>query len=116
MDDVLFVGPIPKEYHYCVWSSDYVTLYNRPDAQNITLPYYRIYFNAPGFHYSRGTQTFSQYQATTFQDINVSDKWYYRKDSLNILMFTFIIGLCTLWLVNLMTSIFKKGGLLGGLF
>lgn len=114
--DVLFVGSIPKEYHYAVWGSDYVTLYNRPSAQNITLPYYRIYFNAPGFHFSQGNQTFSQYNATTFQDIEVSDKWYYRKDNFTILFFFLVITICTFWLVNLFTSIFKKGGLLSGLF
>lgn len=114
--DVLYTGSIPSEFHYAVWGSDYVTLYNRPSAQNITLPYYRIYFNAPGFYYSEGSTQFSQYNTTTFQNIEVTDKWYYRKDNLNILMFTFIICLSTIWLVNVFTSIFKKGGLLGGLF
>lgn len=114
--DVLYIGSIPAQYHYAVWSSDYVTLYDRPNAQNITLPYYRIYFNAPGFYYSQGTQTFSQYQITTFQDIEVTDKWYYRKDSLTILSFTVCIAVSLLWFVNLFSSIFKKGGLLGGLF
>ena len=113
--DVLYIGDIPNEFHFAVWGSDFVTLYDRPTAQNITLPYYRIYFNAPGFYYSKGAQTFSQYNATTFQNIEVTDKWYYRKDNLNILIFTFIIAISTLWLVNLFTSIFKKGGLLSGL-
>lgn len=114
--DVLYIGSIPSQYHYAVWSSDYVTLFDRPTAQNITLSYYRIYFNAPGFYYSQGSQTFSQYQMTSFQDIEVTDKWYYRKDSLTILCFTVCVAVCLLWFVNLFTSIFKKGGLLGGLF
>lgn len=114
--DVLYTGSIPKEYHYVVWGSDYITLYNRPNAQNISLPYYRIYFNAPGFYYSQGITTFGQFQQTTFQDIQVTDKWYYRKDNLNILLFTISITVATIWLVNIFTSIFKKGGLLSGLF
>lgn len=113
--DVLYTGSIPKEYHYAVWSADFVTLYNRPNAQNITLPYYRIYFNAPGFYYSEGSTTFSLVNNTTFQNIEVTDKWYYRKDNLNILMFFIAITITTLWFVNLFTSIFKKGGLLSGL-
>lgn len=113
--DVLYIGSIPKEYHYAIWGTDYVTLYNRPNAQNMSLPYYRIYFNAPGFYYSQGTTIFSQYNATTFQDIDVTDKWYYRKDSLTILSFTCVIFVATIWFVNLFTSIFKKGGLLSGL-
>lgn len=114
--DVLYTGSIPKEYHYAVFSGDYITLYNRPNAINTTLDYYRIYFNAPGFYYSRGSTTFSQYNQTTFENIEVTDEWFYRKDSLNILLFTVIISISTLWLVNLFTSIFKKGGLLSGLF
>lgn len=114
--DVLYTGSIPDEFHYAVFSNDYVTLYDRPNAQNITLPFYRIYFNASGFYYSQGTTTFSQYNSTTFENIQVSDKWYYRKDSLNILLFTVVIFVSTLWIVNLFTSIFKKGGVLSGLF
>lgn len=113
--DVLYIGSIPSQYHYAVWGNDYVTLYNRPTAQNITLPYYRIYFNAPGFYYSQGTTTVGQ-QTQTYQDISVSDKWVYRKDSVNILLFSFIVVLSSVWLINLFTSVFKKGGVLGGLF
>lgn len=113
--DTLYIGSIPEEFHYAFFSADYITLYNVPSAENVTLPYYRIYYNSPGFYYSQGTQTFSQYNATIFQDIEVSNKWYYRKDNINILFFTLVIFVSTLWLVNLFTSIFKKGGLLSGL-
>lgn len=49
-------------------------------------------------------------------DINLSHKWYDRPDSLNILIFALVISVATLWFTNLFTSIFKKGGLLSGLF
>lgn len=114
--DVLYTGDIPKSFCYAVFGSDYVTLYDRPSAQNITLPFYRIYFNTPGFFYSQGTSNFTNYNSQTFQKVEVSDKWYHRDDSLTILSFTVCVCVATLWFVNLFTSIFKKGGLLSGLF
>lgn len=41
--------------------------------------------------------------------------WYDRPDCLNILFFTFCIVLGSIFIINIFTSIFKKGGLLGGL-
>lgn len=45
-----------------------------------------------------------------------SRKWYDRSDMLNILALFCCVAVATLWLTNLFTSIFKKGGLLSGLF
>lgn len=114
--DILYTGDIPKDYHYAIFSDNHVDLYNQNIAQNIDLPYYRIYYNSPSFVYSRGYTRFGAFNSTTFQNIEVTDKWYYRKDNLNILLFFVIITVTTLWIVNLFTSIFKKGGLLSGLF
>ena len=47
--DTLYIGDIPKEYCYAVFSNDYVTLYNKPVLHNETVDFYRIYFNAPRF-------------------------------------------------------------------
>lgn len=49
-------------------------------------------------------------------DIELSHKWYDRPDMLNILCVFCCVAATTLWFVNLFTSIFKKGGLLSGLF
>lgn len=49
-------------------------------------------------------------------DIELSHKWYDRPDMLNILCVFCCVAVVTLWLTNLFTSIFKKGGLLSGLF
>lgn len=113
--DKLFTGDIPKDYHYAIFYDNHVDLYNQNIAQNIDLPYYRIYFNAPGFVYSQGYSHFGSYISTSFQNVEVTDKWYYRKDNVNILLFTISITVASIWFVNLFTSIFKKGGLLSGL-
>ena len=49
-------------------------------------------------------------------DIELSHKWYDRPDMLNILCVFCCVSVVTLWLTNLFTSIFKKGGVLSGLF
>lgn len=67
-----------------------------------------------GFYYTFDSANYSL--PTNFIDIKVSNKWYDRKDSLTILAFFCCVVVTTLWLVNLFTSMFKKGGLLGGLF
>ena len=70
--DKLYISDIPEEYHYAQVSSDYITLYNKPSAQNETLDYYRIYYNvSPGF-YVTGEQSFSNYNRTYFPPYNIS--------------------------------------------
>lgn len=114
--DVLYTADIPKSFKYAVFSNDYVTLYDQPIGYNNNLPFYRIYFSPHGFYYSQGTQTFGGYNTTYFTEIEVSDKWYYREDAGTILCFLIAWTVATLWFINLFTSIFKKGGVLGGLF
>lgn len=112
--DTLYIGDIPSEYKYAVFSSDYITLYNQPSGYNETLPYYRIY-DKEGFYYSQGTQSFSQYNPTTFTEIKVSNDWLYRQDIDKIFIVCFIIFFMFIFVFNIVTSIFKKGGVFGGL-
>lgn len=114
--DTLYIGDIPTDYHYAVFSNGYITLYNRPNATNITLDYYRIYTTNNGFYYSTGTTSFGNYQTTYFTDINVTQDWHYRTDISSIYVSAFILIFFVCWLFNLTSSIIKKGGMLGGLF
>lgn len=116
MQDVLYIGDIPDSFCYAVFSNGYVTLYDQPSATNTTLPYYRIYFNDNSFNYSEGMQSFGQYNTTVFQKVEVSNKFYYRRDFDSILICTFIISIFFLFITNIITSFIKKGGVLGGLF
>lgn len=113
--DAVFIGnSIPAEYHYAIFGNGYIDLYKYPELRNDTYDFYRIYTNTGGFYYSHNEQRYGL--TTTYTTlVGVSDKWYYRTDRLSILMFLFVITLCSIWLVNLFTSVFKKGGLLGGL-
>lgn len=113
--DTLYIGDIPSEYHYASFSNGYITLYNKSSAYNETLSYYRIYTTNNGFFYSIGQQTFSRYDTTYFQDINVSNNWLYRNDIDKIFIVCFIIFFMFIFVFNIATSVFKKGGVFGGL-
>lgn len=116
MNDKLYLPDnIPSDYHYAIFGNYYVTLYNKPSAQGETLDYYRIYFNySPGL-YTSGTTTFSSYNRTYFDNIPVSKDWFDRPDILNIVGVVFICSILGLFVINLFTSFFKKGGFLSGL-
>lgn len=113
--DTLYIGDIPQEYCFAQWGSDYVTLYNTDNFSTGSYDYYRIYFNAPGFYYSTGTTTINNYTNITTQKVNVSDDWLYRKDIGSIFTVSFIIILLFIFVFNIATSVFKKGGIFGGL-
>lgn len=113
--DTLYVGDIPLDYKYAVFSNGYITLYNKSSARNETLNYYRIYTTNNGFYYSSGTQSFGT-TTSYFTTINVSDNIVYRTDFDSIVLITFIFLIFGLWLLNLITSAIRKGGVLGGLF
>lgn len=114
--DTLYIGDIPADYHYAVFGNDYITLYNQPNAYDTTLNYYRIYSNNLGWYYSTGTTTFSRYSTTYFQDVPVSSDWLYRTDIDKIFVVCFIIFLMFIFVFNIVTSVFRKGGVFGGLF
>ena len=112
--DTLYIGDIPSDYHYAVFSNGYITLYDRASATNQTLNYYRIYTTNNGFYYSTGTTNFS-YTTQYFTDIKVSNDWHYRTDVDKIYCVAFISILCICWLINLVSETVKKGGAFGGL-
>lgn len=113
--DKLYVGDIPLDYKYAVFSNGYITLYNQPSAHNETLNYYRIYTSNNGFYYSTGSQNFGSYNTTTFQPVEVTDNYLYRTDIDGIVLISFIFCIFGIFLINIITSTVKKGGVFGGL-
>lgn len=77
--------------------------------------FYRVYTNCGGFYYRVMTSTYSQYNTTYTQSIKVTDNSCYRQDFPEICLVTFIICFFALFLFNIITSIIRKGGALGGL-
>lgn len=113
--DTLYIGDIPLDYKFAVFSNGYITLYNQGSARNETLFYYRIYTTNNGFYYSTGSQYFGN-NISTFTQIPVSQSIVYRSDIDSIFLMTFLLVIFGLWLLNLITSCIRKGGVLGGLF
>lgn len=113
--DTLYIGDIPLNYKYAVFSNGYITLYNKPSARNETLVYYRIYTTNNGFFYSSGSQNFGT-TTSYFTEVNVSDNIVYRSDIDSIFIMSFLLVIFGLFLLNLITSCIRKGGVLGGLF
>ena len=114
--DTLYTGDIPKDYHYALFNNGYIDLYNTDRLHDGTYTFYRVYTNAGGFYYRTYQQTYNQYNTIYAQDINVTANKCYRQDFPSILFMTICFALVGIWLFNLITSLIRKGGLLGGLF
>lgn len=114
--DTLYVGDIPLNFKYAQINNGYIRLFDKPSARNETLTYYQVYTSQNGFYYSTGTQTFNNTNTTYFTEIPVSNNIVYRQDIDSIFVMSFILVIFGLWLLNLISSCIRKGGVLGGLF
>lgn len=115
--DKLFIGDISTDYKYAQYGSYYIDLYNTNRLRaNQTYNYKRVYLYDNYFVYDDLSRTIGQYsQDTILPEIPVSQELYYRRDFPHIITMWFIYMIVALWFFNLMTSAFKKGGLLHGL-
>lgn len=113
--DTFYTGDIPSQFHYAQFNNGYVDLYDSPVLHNNTYNFYRVYTNCGGFYYRAYQTTVGQYTTTYNENIKVSSNPCYRLDFVNILTITLIFAIFGIWLFNLITSIIRKGGLLGGL-
>lgn len=113
--DKLYIGDIPKEYHYALFSSNYIDLFNTSNLYNGTYNFYRLYLYDNFFVYELSSRAFSNYNVTVATNIEVTDNIRYRRDFPDILQSVFIYVLLFVFLINLVTSCIKRGGLLSGL-
>lgn len=113
--DKLYVGDIPQNFHYAVFSDNHIDLYDSPVLHNNTYNYYRIYKNLKGFYYTENQQVVGNYTTTYTTDISITDNVCYRDDFSSICSTTFLIAFFGIFLLNIITSIVRKGGILGGL-
>ena len=113
--DKLFIGDIPTEYHFARFGNGYIDLYNTDVLHAGTFNYYRVYTNNNGFYYSFNTANYSQYITEYAQPIEVTQDICYRFDFPNILIMTCIFAVFGIFLFNTLSSLIRKGGVLGGL-
>lgn len=114
--DTIYIGDIPTEYHFARFGTNYIDLFNTNNLVNgQTYMYYRIYMYDNLFEYDYRSQQGSYY-SETLQDVKVSNNKVYRRDFGDICVVVAIMVGFGVWLLNLMTSVVRKGGVLGGLF
>lgn len=113
--DTLYIGEIPQDFQYAIFNNGYIDLYNTEILHNDTYQSYRIFTNNNGFYYEPRTVTIGQYTTTYTRQIDVSNNPVYRQDFPSILFMTLVFSVFGIWLFNIITSVIRKGGLLGGL-
>lgn len=115
--DTIYTGDIPQSFHYAQFSNYYIDLYDTNVLQaNHTYNYYRIYLYDNLFLYDSLSRQIGSYSTNTYlQNVRVTDNIRYRRDFPDIALTIFLYILLFIFLVNLVTSSIKKGGLLGGL-
>lgn len=111
--DTLYTGNIPKDYKYIYLKDGYIYIFNKSYIENETLNCYKI-DNNNGFIYC--FDSFSSDSLIQFEKVNVTNKHYYRTDYCNILFCSISISIILIWIFNICTSIYKRGGILSGLF
>lgn len=107
---------IPKEYNYLGNVTDtYFDLYNKSNIQNSTSDYYRVFYNLSPDLYIHYQDTYGEIFNTNFEQIETSSSVFSRPDCLSIFGVAFIVLFAIVFTINIVTSVIKKGGLLGGL-
>ena len=109
---------VPADYKFVVPSNDYYDIYNTDYLNaNSTYTYYRFYNNLDQDMYvclERNTSNYN-YGYLNCVEIQPQSSYIYRKDYPQILSSVFILTLGFIVLLNILTSIIKKGGVFSGL-
>lgn len=112
--DKLYIGDIPKEYCFARFSNNYIDLYKNEQLTG-NQDFYRLYLYDNQFMYEHLNNTYSLVNPTIATYVEVTDDYKYRRDMPSI-MFMSVVEVCILVILfNIVTSVFKKGGLFHGL-
>ena len=109
---------IGDNFKYVVPSNNYFDLYDVDYLQpNETYVFYRHYDNMDEDLFIQMTRTTTNYNYgyLSCAEVSLNHDYIYRKDYPQILQCVFIFTLGFVLLINIITSIIKKGGILSGL-
>lgn len=113
--DTLYIGDIPLTYKYANLSNDYIDLYDTDTLiANNTYTRYRIYMYDNSFMYSVASVRAGATQSIA-TELNVTNNVLYRRDMPFIAVWSFVLIVGFVFLINIVTSFIKKGGVFGGL-
>lgn len=107
---------IPQEFVYIGnITNSYYDIYDRSNIQGHNGTYYRIYYSLDPSYWQAYSYSASQYNTTQYLQIDRTDSFLARSDNYKIATTGFCLIFLLIFLINLVTSIIKKGGILGGL-
>lgn len=110
---------ITDDFCYVVPGNGYYDLYNTNYLNsNTNYTYYRFYNSVDSDMYQVFNRSTGNYYGQELNAIQIQPKhnYIYRKDYPQILQSVFILTIGFILLINIFTSIIKKGGVLSGLF
>lgn len=115
--DTLYIGDIPLEFHYAIFNSDYIDLYDSEYlTPNSSYNYYRIYLYDNAFFYQRNVRNTSyNFTIQQLSSIDVSNDYWYRRDFDSICFIGLVLSILLFLLTNLFTTFIRKNGVLSGL-
>lgn len=107
---------IPQNYKYMGnITNTYFDIYDRENIRNQSGTYYRIYYGLDPSYWEQYSYTGSSYYETTYQEFERTSSFLARPDNYKIVTVGFCIIFLIILLTNVITSIVKRGGVLGGL-
>lgn len=107
--DTIFVGSdIPLEYHWARFSNNSIDLYKNEHLTGYQ-DFYRIFLYDNLFEYEHLFIDYGQNSQTIATFVETSDNWLYRRDLPSICFLSLVEIMILLIIVNLVTSVFKKG-------
>lgn len=118
MKDFYIPKGITDDYCYIVPGNGYYDIYNTNYLNsNTTYKYYRFYDSVDSDMYQELERQTSNYNYGYLSAIQVvpQHSYIYRKDYPSILNIVFIFTISIILLINIFTSVIRKGGVLSGL-
>lgn len=112
---------IPSDYNFMIMSADgsYYDLYNTKYIENgQNVKFYRFYYNNDDDmyqNYDRTNNTGNRLSVGSEIRVELTNNFIYRRDFPNILFCSFIYIVIFVFIINITTSMIRKGGVLGGL-
>ena len=117
MGDKIFSSDVPKDFNFLLITNTGYKLYKTDTfVEGEEYEYYEFFTSISSNTYVHGWDNptnFSQF--VEVHQVEITDDVFYRSDIHDIVGTTFIFVIGFIFLINLITSMIRKNGLLGGL-
>lgn len=115
MNKIYVNSDIPSDYVYIGnFTNTYFDLYNTNNPQGQTVTYYRVYYSYDDNFSLPYVATFSNYQSYNYPMIERTDSIFQSIGNYKYFTISFIVIFFMVFICNIVSSIFKRGGLFSG--